>query len=70
MRIQSAAATGSAMRLPAARSPRNRISAPLPRRLATRYVTSVMTRVGTMSGPGWVSSSSRHSVWRRSSRST
>jgi hypothetical protein len=43
MRIQSAAATGSAMRLPAARSPRNRISASLPRRLATRYATSVMT---------------------------
>src|ERR1700677_4876404 len=37
---------------PAARSPRNRVSACQPRRLAIRYTTSVTTRVGTIRGPG------------------
>ena len=37
MRSQSAAGTSSAIRLPVARSPRNRISAFVPRRDSRRY---------------------------------
>jgi hypothetical protein len=69
MRNQSDAATGSAMRLPAARSPRKRTSGSAPRRVPRRWATSVTTRVGTISGPGCVSSRSRLAVWCRSSRS-
>ncbi len=53
------AATGSMVNAPPARSPRNRTSGSVPRRVASRSTTSVITRVETMSGPGC--------VWRSSS---
>jgi len=56
MRSQSDAATCAGIRLPAARSPRNRTSVSVPMRVASRQATSVTTRIGTSSGPLKVSS--------------